>query len=349
SGKEAHAIELAALINCREPSPEGACGRCPSCIKMKTLQHPNLQLVVPLPRRNPLEKRDDPLKALKPADLDSLVEQLAAKARDPYFKVNLPGAQTILINSVRELQRTARLTTAEKGWRTILIFEAEKLCVPQPTSANALLKLLEEPPSDTLFILVTDRPNLLLDTIRSRCLGLHFPQLAGEQVVDYLTSRTQLDAETARILAEITTGNLREARQLAEDGSDPLAALDGLREDLLGKKPNRWQSLVNQLAQQRRSQPLEFATTMRLLQLWLRDLMVLARSGDTEGLIFTGRSDQLAHYTAAWPQADWGAAALAVDRAVNLLSRNIHPGLTLTNLILDVRGAIKGRVELQAV
>ncbi|MCK4578439.1 MAG: hypothetical protein KAU50_06595, partial [Candidatus Marinimicrobia bacterium] len=61
SGKEAHAIELAALVNCKQPSVEGACGRCPSCIKMKTLQHPNLQLVVPLPRRNPVEKRDDPL------------------------------------------------------------------------------------------------------------------------------------------------------------------------------------------------------------------------------------------------------------------------------------------------
>ena len=88
---------------------------------------------------------------------------------------------------------------------------------------------------------------------------------------------------------------------------------------------------------------------MRLLQLWLRDLMVLAGTGDSEGLIFTGRSDQLARHTVTWPRADWGAAALAVDRAINLLGRNINPGLALTNLILDVRGAIKGKAELQAV
>ncbi|MQY63405.1 MAG: hypothetical protein GH143_03750, partial [Calditrichaeota bacterium] len=154
SGKEGHAIELAALVNCQVPgkdgalrqAQDGACGRCPSCRKVQGLQHPNLQLVVPLPRRVPITKKDPPLKALKPADLEDLTDQLASKARDPYFPVRLKGAQSILINSVRELRRTTYLKPGERGWRTILIFEAEKLCTGEGAAANALLKLLEEPP-----------------------------------------------------------------------------------------------------------------------------------------------------------------------------------------------------------
>ncbi|MFC1618997.1 hypothetical protein ACFL45_03535, partial [Candidatus Neomarinimicrobiota bacterium] len=211
SGKEGHAIELAAMVNCLQPAEsgfEGACGKCSSCAKARTMQHPNIQLVVPLPRRNPITKEDPPLKALKQGDLDDLTGQIATKAQDPYFKIKLVGAQSILINSVRELRRTAYLKPGEPGWRVILVFEAEKLCYPQPAAANALLKLLEEPPDWTVFILVTDRPHLLLDTIRSRCLGLHFPQLATEDVAAYLQTHHELGEVDAGILAQVTGGNL---------------------------------------------------------------------------------------------------------------------------------------------
>ena len=139
SGKLAHAVELAAMVNCRQPGENGACGQCPSCAKFKVLQHPNLQLITPLPRRVTITKNDPAIKALKPADIDRLVEETARLAEDPYHKLKVDGAQSILINSVRDIRKAIHLAPAEQGWRTYLILEAEKLCFPQPTAANALL------------------------------------------------------------------------------------------------------------------------------------------------------------------------------------------------------------------
>ena len=351
SGKEAHAVELAALANCLEPgesgalrqAQDGACGQCPSCRKVQGLQHPNIQLVVPLPRSVAITKRDHPLKALKPAELDDLTDQIASKARDPYFQVRVKGAKSILINSIRELRRVAYLKPGEPGWRAILIFEAEKLCTGEGAAANALLKLLEEPPEWTVFVLVTDRSHLLLPTIRSRCLGLYFPQLTDDQVAGYLTAQQGLDEEQARILAQVTGGNLPQARQLAEAGEEPLQALEGLAGSLLAAEPAHWQRLVNDLALLHRSRSLEFTYRLQLLQTWLRDLMVLQKTGDEGQIVFNRRLADLRHWLEAWPDADWGAATAAIEQVLGHLERNINPTLALTNMILDVRDAISNQ------
>ncbi|UCD36694.1 MAG: hypothetical protein JSW54_07560 [Fidelibacterota bacterium] len=343
SGKEGHAIELAALVNCRQPDDNGACGQCPACIKAKGMQHPNVQLVVPLPRRNGISKDDPPLKALRPADVDNLASQLGTKAGDPYFKIHLEGAQSILINSVRELRRTAYLKPGEAGWRVILIFEAEKLCYPQPAAANALLKLLEEPPDWTVFILVTDRPHLLLDTIRSRCLGLYFPQLTSDQVAGYLKKHQGSTEGEARVLAQVTGGNLPQARQMAAEDGVQMEVLDQLVANLLAPEPTSWQQLVNDLALLRYRKSLEFATRMQLLQLWLRDLMFLQKTHSEDGVIFSQRLADLRGHLDAHPDADWGTATAAVQQVLIHLERNINPTLALTNMILDVREALGGK------
>ncbi|MFC1543143.1 ATP-binding protein [Candidatus Neomarinimicrobiota bacterium] len=343
SGKEGHAIELAALVNCLEPGREGACGRCSSCRKVQGLQHPNIQLVTPLPRRVRLTKNDPPLKALKPADLDDLADQLASKAQDPYFTIRLTGAQSILINSVRELRRTVYLKPGERGWRAILIFEAEKLCTGEGAAANALLKLLEEPPSWTVFVLVTDRPHLLLPTIRSRCLALYFPALTVDQTAGYLVEQHGLDKERARILAQVTGGNLPQARQLQENGEQPLQDLDELVGSLLAAKPARWQQVMNDLALLHRNRSLEFTYRLQLLQTWLRDLMVLQKTGDEGRMVFGRRMADLRRCLDTWPEADWAAATAAIEPTLNNLERNINPTLTLTNMILEVREALSPR------
>ncbi len=345
SGKEGHALELGALLNCRSPRDGTACGLCDSCLKMATLQHPDLHIVVPLPRRNPLDKHDPPLKALRPADVQNLQAQLQAKGSDPYHKVALEGAHSILINSIRELRRTAALKPAEGGWRVILIFDAEKLAQPTPAAANALLKLLEEPPPQTVFILVTDRPNLLPPTIHSRCLRLHFPALPHAGAKAYIISRYNLDPTDADVLIHTCGGNLHLARQVLASGERGSlgGAADDLLEALLQVKPRHWERLVNDLAQLWRRQPAELHYRLQMLQLWFRDLLVLSQTGSGEKLIFGHRREQLQRHLDTFPRALWGVAALAVESGQSLLERQVNPALLLTNLILDIRQAMKGR------
>ncbi|MFC1746704.1 ATP-binding protein [Candidatus Neomarinimicrobiota bacterium] len=342
SGKEGHAIELAALVTCNHPSSDGACGTCPSCLKMRTLQHPNLQVVIPLPRGKDLVKDDPPLKGLSNADLDDLQGQLAAKGRDPYVRIRVSRAQSILINSVRELRRTVHLKPAERGWRIILIFQAEKLCDPQPAAANALLKLLEEPPAATLFVLVTDRAHMLLDTIRSRCQGVYFPQLTVDEVGEYLREHRLVGELEARVLAQAAVGDLPHARDMANEGGNLRETLKGLTDALLSTEPMGWQKLVNNLALEYRHHGEMFTYKMHVLQLWLRDLMILKKT-DGKGLFFAEELDGLQQHAERFPEARWDAATGSVERLLHLLGRNIQSSLALTNFIMDVREALEGK------
>ena len=107
-GKEWGAIEFAKLLNC-ENMGEISCNHCPSCAQFLKLQHPNLKLIVPLPRSQKSDQSSNPLNALKKEDLEYLRHAIAGKGMDPFLKIRVPNARRITINSVRDLRRTIYL------------------------------------------------------------------------------------------------------------------------------------------------------------------------------------------------------------------------------------------------
>ena len=102
-GKEGHAIELSALINCKNPSNGEACSKCNSCLKLRSLQHPNVNLIIPYPRTHTIQKKDPPEKALGKKDIDDLIKYKKQKGDNPYQLLKLYRANTILLNSIRYL------------------------------------------------------------------------------------------------------------------------------------------------------------------------------------------------------------------------------------------------------
>ena len=176
SGKEGHAIELAATLNCQSNINFEACGNCHSCIQLKAMQHPNINFIIPYPKRNSISKNDPPEKTLNSKDIDELQTIKKNKVSDPYSEFKLKNANTILINSIRLLKKEIYNTSIESGWKIFLVFEADKLCKPNTESANALLKILEEPPEKTMFLLVTSKYDNIISTIKSRCQNIFFPR-----------------------------------------------------------------------------------------------------------------------------------------------------------------------------
>ena len=87
--------------------------------------------------------------------LESLEKKLKDKGSNPYANIEFKTANTIIINSIREIKKELNLSIEEKCTRIFIIIQAEKLCYPNNESANALLKILEEPPPNNLFILIT--------------------------------------------------------------------------------------------------------------------------------------------------------------------------------------------------
>ena len=166
----------------------------------------------------------------------------------------------IAVENAREIAPFLHLTAAEAGWRVVLIDGAEDL---NASSANALLKLLEEPPARAVLILVCNAPGRLLPTIRSRCRHLPLAPLASSEMADalamYLPNLPQEDRATLATLAEGSPGR---ALALAEDGGLKIAATIA---EILDAGPNITLLRGYEIADTLRDQD-AFETFMALLQ-----------------------------------------------------------------------------------
>lgn len=194
-GKQRLALWLSQRLVCSAPTQGEPCGRCVGCLKVLGLAHPDVHWFVPVLR----PKAGEPDKQAEEV-AESLEAVMADRRANPLWAA--PNGMAIHgIASARLVQRQASLTAVEGGWRIFLIGRAEKL-VPQESSqeaANALLKLLEEPPPRSLFILTTAEPGLVLPTIRSRAVPIRLARITDREVADFLAA-TKPELATAAVV-----------------------------------------------------------------------------------------------------------------------------------------------------
>jgi DNA polymerase III subunit delta' len=157
--------------------PNGGCGECRDCRLSLGERHPNMLV-------------------LEPAGPDILVGK---DASDP--------------NTARGFASRAYLTPPEPGMKVMVVLQADRMRVE---AADVLLKVLEEPPTDTVFLLLSARPDDLPDTVRSRCQEIGFPPLSESFVIETLV-REGLDEDRARLASRLAGGNVGRARRLARD------------------------------------------------------------------------------------------------------------------------------------
>lgn len=156
---------------------DGGCGQCRACRLALGERHPNMSV-------------------LEPTGPDILVGKDAA---DP--------------NTARGFVRGAHLTPPEPGRKVMVVLQADRL---RTEAADVLLKVLEEPPGDTVFILLSARTTDLPDTIRSRCQEIAFPPLAESFVVETLV-REGVGEDRARLASRLSGANVGRARRIAVD------------------------------------------------------------------------------------------------------------------------------------
>jgi DNA polymerase-3 subunit delta' len=189
-GKYSTALEFAATLQCLDEA-QRPCGVCRSCKLVAKGDHPDL---------------------FQPKRSGSKLTKNA----------NAGSKETGFLGDIVPMLGYAPVLSA---WKVVILDDAHQLT---DTAANFLLKTLEEPPSRTIFILVTHAEHLLLDTVRSRCRRLRFAPLTKETLVGILTSRG-VDEEQARAVAPLAEGSAGVALELLDGGQLELAALfDGL-------------------------------------------------------------------------------------------------------------------------
>jgi DNA polymerase III subunit delta' len=213
------ALALCNYLFCENPGDQDACGQCPACQKMGKLIHPDLNFIFPQASEN----KDDEEK--KDSKLDYLSSFRNFIINNPYGNIpdwihhnGIEKKQLNISKSVsREVIRTISLKSFEGGYKIILIWAPEYLHV---TSANGLLKILEEPPAKTLFLLVTSKPEQLLTTILSRTQKIIVRAFNDAEIVNYLVLNDFATVHEAEKIASFSDGNMRLAYLLSQGEED---------------------------------------------------------------------------------------------------------------------------------
>jgi len=207
--KLALAIAYAQFINCSNKSTGNnpdSCGKCPSCIKYQKLIHPDLHFILPISTTKKVTR--------KPKSNDFLEEWRAFLIGNHYHVnihewfefIGMENKQGIInADDCSEIIHTLSYKSYESEYKVMILWMVEKLYY---AAAPKILKILEEPPDKTLFILITEDPDQVISTIRSRTLLVKIPKIADSDLVTYLTGKHGLGEREANIIAKQSYGNL---------------------------------------------------------------------------------------------------------------------------------------------
>jgi len=218
SANLAMAIAYATLLNCTNRKNDDACGECPSCIKINKLIHPDVHYIFPVSA------------AKNKTGKDVISDGFIGEWRQ--FVTQYPyggpmewssefGGEDKQLNISREesrnIIRKLSLKSFEGEYKVMIIWLAEYM---HPSAANAILKLLEEPPEKTIFLLVTYDQEQIISTILSRVQLLKIRQFSKDEIKDYLVQKYNLEPAKASQLASISSGDLNQAIKLINEVED---------------------------------------------------------------------------------------------------------------------------------
>ena len=214
-GKLVLAIAYARYLCCTHRNGEDACGECPSCKKFDKLVHPDLHFTFPVYKKDPNRG---------PLSDDFIDKWRQAVAENPYMKLNqwmdhigTENQQGLIYTSQGdEVIRKLTLKSSEGGYKVMIVWMAEKM---NAECSNKLLKMIEEPPAQTIFLLVAENPDLLLPTIQSRVQRLTLRPIEEDVMARALCERFGLVDADARQVAHASAGNWLQAMETIHLGS----------------------------------------------------------------------------------------------------------------------------------
>ena len=207
-GKLQLALAYAQYLNCPHRTEEDSCGTCPTCLQFQHLQHPDLHFVFPIVGSDEvcnsfLEPWRQILLTKHYFDLNDWHEALGVETKQSMIYEKESG----------EILRKLSLKAYGDGYKVMIIWQPEKM---NATTANKLLKILEEPAEKTVFLLVSEHPEQLLSTIRSRVQTVQIPRLETETIAAALQQRG-IDTAKAADIARIANGSYLSALKKADE------------------------------------------------------------------------------------------------------------------------------------
>jgi DNA polymerase-3 subunit delta' len=331
SGGLALALALAQYLLCEQKTEdENACGSCSHCRKAAKYVHPDLHFAFPTIGTNALSDH-------------FLPQWREALNGNPYLEINdwlqHIGAENKQGNINKEeclnIIRKLSLKSFESPRKIIVLWLPEYL----GNEGNRLLKMIEEPPDQTVFLLVAENQELILNTILSRCQMVKINSLSDEEVATALMTRQGMAEEEAMAVAQLATGNFNTALKATqqEESDQAVRFLDWMRRCYKGqpKELVEWANEFAGLGRENQKHFLQYA-----LHFW-REFLVLKTSGE-QAVRLRAREKQTAAGMAkviGLPQLQ--AIVQLLDDCTFYVERNAHPKLLFLDASIQINHIIK--------
>lgn len=218
SGKLAMAIAYAQYINCKDKQDDDACGNCPSCVKFNKLAHPDLHFVYPVATTSDVPKKPTSKDFITKWRELLLEENAYINLNDWYNKIGIENKQGIInAEDCNEIIKTLSYKSYESEYKVMIIWMVEKLF---HSAAPKILKILEEPPDKTLFILVSENQHQIINTILSRTQIVKIPKIKDQDLRQTLVENLECAERDARRIAGFSDGNMIKALKLSNQDDD---------------------------------------------------------------------------------------------------------------------------------
>ncbi len=260
AGKLPLALAFAQMLLCQHPTDDGACGNCSDCHMTSLWAHPDLHFSFPVYKA----KSND-----KPVSDDYLTQWREQISRSPYFDtedwledIKAENQQIVIyVQESDNLQKKLALKSSQGGRKVVVVWLPERM---NEQTGNKLLKLIEEPPLGTHFLLVSQEPDLVLGTIQSRVQRINVPALPEEVISQALQERHYMQKDDADLLAHIAQGSYTEALKRMQRDSEQQMFFELFKQLMRDsyarriKEMHLWSLAVSELGRERQKRMLEY-------------------------------------------------------------------------------------------
>jgi DNA polymerase-3 subunit delta' len=338
NGSLSLALAFAQYINCENKTETDSCGRCASCIKSQKLIHPDIHYCYPVYKlksgsENPALSSDF-IKQWRETVLTNAYQSL----NDWLDFINAENKQgNISAEECRVIIHNLSLKTFESKYKVQIIWMAEQL----GKEGNILLKLLEEPPANTLLILISENRDQLLNTVLSRCQIVPVPPINEEDMQEVLLKIHSLErTEIIRVLRH-AGGNYHEALQIInQQEQDEPDLLKRWMRLLIEKNEMELLKWIEEVARIGREKQKSF---FRYALEFFREAIMLQQAGEQFSLLHDEEKKMAAWFAQRLTLNDWHEMTRWFEDAHFHIERNAHPKILFTNLSIHIQHLISAK------
>lgn len=321
-GKFFTAIKLLKLLN-KDASPS-------ALHKIESLSEPFIKLIFPLPRGKGEDNSDTPTSKLSNDIIEEITNQIKLKSENPYHKIDIANANNIKINSIREINKIVSINFDEITYRGIIISDAHKMSVE---AQNAFLKNLEEPPEGLIYILLTDNPDNLLTTIKSRCSMINFSPLKDEYLENILTERYKFTKDDLKDVIPFASGSVSNALFLIENDIQKYLSrtILILRYSLARKFQTAFKEFTDVIDQ---NSVKAFQIIIDLIIAWLNDS--IKEKFNVDNISFKKYKDTLEKFNNRFKSVDINLLTCKLVEYRNSTNKNVNLNILIMNVIFEL-------------